>query len=147
MEQERKQLNEDLIVAWVRLTAVLKTSRITQGMNYNEAIVMMLCYNRYRERGDGVISFKEIADQTKMLKSLVNRTLDALINKGYLERVEGSDKRVTFVRIVEKNLEPFLKVHESSMRLADEITRIIGVDDVTAIIRISEKVCDANPLK
>ena len=79
-------LEEQVITAWVRLTGLLKNTRITKGMVYNEAIVMLFAYNRYREDGIGVISFKEIVTETRMLKSLVNRTIDSLVTKGYLAR-------------------------------------------------------------
>ena len=93
-------LEEQLITAWVRLTGIFKNTRITKGMVYNEAIVMLVAYNRYREDGKGLVSFKEIVSETRMLKSLVNRTIDSLVAKGYLTRCEGKDKRTTFIRIV-----------------------------------------------
>lgn len=141
-----RTLDEDLIVAWVKLTGALKNTRITQGMIYNEAIVMLIAYNRYREDGDGLISFKEIVHQTQMLKSLVNRTINSLVRKNLLERCEGKDKRVTFVRIVKDNLDDFLKVHAQSLALADDLIDIIGKEDAAAFVRISEKICKAAPL-
>ena len=97
-------LEEQLITAWVRLTGIFKNTRITKGMVYNEAIVMLVAYNRYREDGKGLVSFKEIVSETRMLKSLVNRTIDSLVAKGYLTRCEGKDKRTTFVRILPENI-------------------------------------------
>ena len=40
-------LNEQLLLAWVKLTGMIKNGRITKGLAYNEAIVMLLLYNRY----------------------------------------------------------------------------------------------------
>ena len=115
-------LDEQLISAWVRLTGILKNTRITKGMVYNEAIVMLVAYNRYREDGEGLVSFKEIVSETRMLKSLVNRTIDSLVQKGHLARCEGKDKRTTFVRIVHENLGDYLAVHEHSLALARSLT-------------------------
>ena len=143
---KREQLDETLITAWVRLTSALKNSRITQGMNYNEAIVMLIVYNRYRLDGEGLTSFKEIARETKMLKSLVNRTIDSLVQKNLLERRDGEDKRTTFVCLVRENLDEFLRVHEQSLKLAQSIIDILGEEDARAVIRISEKICAADPL-
>ena len=58
--RQDNELEENLITAWVKLTGELKNTRITQGMIYNEAIVMMIAYNRYRADGEGFVSFKEI---------------------------------------------------------------------------------------
>lgn len=141
-----EELDENLIVSWVQLTGALKNTRITQGLMYNESIVMLICYNRYREDGEGLASFKEIVGQTKMLKSLVNRTIDSLVQKGLLERCEGKDKRTTFVRPVRERLGEFLAVHNRSLALAHTIVGIIGTDDARAFIRLAEKIVAADPL-
>lgn len=145
-QQTNEALDEKLILAWVRLTGALKNTRITHGMIYNEAVVMMLAYNRYREDGEGLVSFREIVEETGMLKSLVNRTIDSLVKKGFLIRTEGADKRTTFVRPNGENIAPFLAVHNQSRALAQEIASIIGEEDARAFVRISEKVAAANPL-
>lgn len=44
-------LNERIVLSWVQLSAILKNSRITQGMPYNEAIVMLLLYHEYKSTG------------------------------------------------------------------------------------------------
>ncbi len=133
-------LEEQVITAWVRLTGLLKNTRITKGMVYNEAIVMLFAYNRYREDGIGVISFKEIVAETRMLKSLVNRTIDSLVAKGYLARCEGKDKRTTFVRILPENIGEYLDVHEQSLSLASHMIGIIGREDAEAFVRIVNKI-------
>ena len=142
-----EQLEEALISAWVRITATLKNTRITQGMNYNEAIIMLLCYNRFRSDNQGLVSFKEIVSETKMLKSLVNRTIDSLVKKGFLERCPGLDKRTTFVRPVKENMNAYLSVHEQSLMLARSIVNLIGEEDAQAFVRISDKIIAAKLLE
>ena len=137
-------LDEQLISAWVRLTGILKNTRITKGMVYNEAIVMLVAYNRYREDGEGLMSFKEIVGETRMLKSLVNRTIDSLVAKGYLARCEGKDKRTTFVRILPENIAGFLEVHEHSLTLARSMAELIGEEDAEAFVRIADKIAAYN---
>lgn len=137
---QENSLEEQLISAWVRLTGILKNTRITKGMVYNEAIVMLVAYNRYREDGEGLVSFKEIVSETRMLKSLVNRTIDSLVQKNYLQRCEGKDKRTTFVRVVPENLGEYLTVHEQSLALAHSLAEVIGKEDAQAFIRIVNKI-------
>ena len=117
-EHEQKkgdtQLEEDLILAWIHATGVLKNTRITQKMIYNEAVVMSIVYERYREDGVGAVTFGEICRRTRMLKSLVNRTIGTLASRGFLERRTGEDKRTTYVVPVKKKLPEFLEEHERS---------------------------------
>ena len=145
-ELNGEELDEALIIAWVRLTSTLKNTRITKGMIYNEAIVMLIVYNRYREDGEGLVSFRELVSETKMLKSLVNRTIDSLEKKGYLLRLDGTDKRTTFVKLAKEDLDEYLAVHAQSLELAHRIREIIGTEDARSFIRISEKVTKADPL-
>ena len=137
---QENSLEEQLISAWVRLTGILKNTRITKGMVYNEAIVMLVAYNRYREDGEGLVSFKEIVAETRMLKSPVNCISDSLVQKNYLQRCEGKDKRTTFVRVVPENLGEYLTVHEQSLALAHSLAEVIGEEDAQAFIRIVNKI-------
>ncbi len=132
---------EQMIHSWVKLSGILKNTRITKGLMYNEAIVMLLVYNRYCEDGVGKISIKEITASTKMLKSLVNRTVNALIKKELLERCESDgDKRIVYVRCIEEKLNIFLEVHNASLKLAKNIVDIIGEEDAAAFIRLVDKI-------
>lgn len=135
---------DQLLRSWVKLSSMLKNTRITKGLMYNEATVMLLLYNRYQEDGEGLISIKEITAETRMLKSLVNRTINSLEKKGLLERCEGSgDKRVIYVRCIREKLPVFLEVHNSSLGLAQGIINIIGSEDTEAFIRIVQKLNQA----
>ena len=140
-------LDEQVITAWVKLTGALKNTRIPKGMIYNEAIVMNLVYTQMLKDGEGLVSFKDLVAETKMLKSLVNRTIDSLVAKGYLQRCEGKDKRTTFVRPIKENLDDYLSVHENTLELVRGILEVIGEEDAKAFVRVSEKICAADPLK
>ncbi len=135
---------DNLLNAWVKLSGILKNSRITKGLMYNEAIVMLMLYNRYCEDGSGMISVQEIIHETQMLKSLVNRTLNSLESKGLLEKCRGEkDKRTLYVKCVEDKLDVFLNVHASSLVVANQILEIIGEDDADTFIRIVEKIASS----
>ncbi len=135
------QLLEDVIVSWVRLTGLLKNTRLTRGMIYNEAIIMLIVNRKYEMDGVGLVSFREIVNETGMLKSLVNRTIESLVRQNLLERSDGeTDRRTTFVRPVPENLAAYLEVHKATIEMVNELVEIIGEEDARAFIRISEKI-------
>ncbi len=141
MSNEHKA--EKLIKAWVTLSGIIKNCRVTKGLMYNEAIVMMLVYHRYKIDGEGIISIKEITSETKMLKSLVNRTVNSLEKKGFLERCESenaSDKRMVYVKCVKDKLDKYLIIHNGSLDIANIIMETIGPEDTDAFIRIADKI-------
>ena len=136
----KRDLDEELITAWVQLTGILKNTRITKGLVYNESIVMLVAYRQYLIDGEGIVSFKELVRETRMLKSLVNRTIDSLVKKNMLMRCEGKDKRTTFVKLIPENLGTYLAVHQESLTLARNVRKLIGDEDAEAFIRISQKI-------
>ena len=142
MEHEEQTLA--LLQAWVQLSGMLKNSRFTKELPYNEAIIMLLLYEQFQSDGVGIISVKEITSSTRMLKSLVNRTVNSLESKGLLERCEAiGDRRIGYVRCIEEKLNTFLQVHNASMAIAKEIIQIIGPEDTKAFIRIVNKLAQA----
>lgn len=130
-----------LLIAWVKLSGMIKNNRITKGLQYNEATVMLLLYRSYMQDGEGLISVKEIISETGMLKSLANRTINSLEAKGLVTKCQGEkDKRTIFVKCVTERLDTFLEVHNSSLDVAKGIVDIIGEEDTEHFIRIVNKI-------
>lgn len=141
----KNDLPERLLNGWVRLNGLLKDSAMTRGMTYNEAIIMRLALHQYRADGVGRVSVQRILAETNMMKSLVNRTVNALCAQGFLVKEKsGEDRRSLFVRPVPEKLPDFLCVHRQSLKSANEIIGIIGEDDAEAFIRCCEKLSAAH---
>lgn len=137
-------LQNNLIISWVKLSGIIKNSRITTGLKYNEAIVMLSIYSRYLKDGEGLTSVQDIIKETGMLKSQVNRTLGELYNQGLITFEQGiEDRRTKFVKCVKEKFDVFLAVHNSSVEVAENIIDIIGKEDTETFIRIVEKLSEA----
>lgn len=142
--QNKGILENDLILSWVKLSGIVKNNRITTGLKYNEAIVMLSLYNRYLIDGEGLASVQDIIKETGMLKSLTNRTLGELEKQGLIVYTQGTrDRRTKFVKCVEEKLDVFLAVHNSSQKVAENIIDIIGEKDAETFIRIVQKLSDS----
>lgn len=141
---EDEALLEGVLRAWVGASGMLKSSRIMREMTYNEAVVMKLVYEQYRADGRGYTAVRRIVRETGMLKSLVNRTVNALCARGYLVKERGeADGRSVFVRPVEERLPDFLAVHRRSLELVRQIVDIVGPEDAEGFIRMYEKLSAA----
>lgn len=142
---DNQQLQNELILAWVRLSGIIKNNRITTTLKYNEAIVMLTVYSRYLKDGVGLTSVQDIIKETGMLKSLVNRTLGELESQGLIVFEKGTvDRRTKFVKCVKEKLEVFLSVHNTSLGVSQNIIDIIGSEDAKAFINIVEKLASAD---
>ncbi|MCI8739141.1 MAG: hypothetical protein HFG10_03400 [Oscillibacter sp.] len=139
-----RELWERMLRAWIGVNGMLKDSRITRELTYNEAVIMKLVYDQYQADGIGCTAVSEIVRETNMLKSLVNRTVNALCGKGYLIRERsGKDARSVVVRPVEARLPDFLTVHRRSLSLVRQIIGIVGPEDAACFIRMYEKLSAA----
>lgn len=142
--RKKDVLENDIILSWVKISSIVKNSRITTGLKYNEAIVMLTLYSRYLIDGEGLTAVQDIIKETGMLKSLVNRTLVDLEKQGLIMFEQGVlDRRTKFVKCVKEKLDVFLAVHNSSLKMAENIIDIIGEKDAETFIKIVEKLSDA----
>ena len=134
------ELRERMLTAWTGVNGFLKNSRMTQGITYNEAVTMKLVYEQYQRDGVGLTPVQTILKRTHMLKSLANRTINALCAQGYLTKEQsGPDARMLYVRPVPERLPDFLAVHERSLRLAGAVIDVLGEQDAESFVRICEK--------
>ena len=130
-------LEEAVLRGWVGLNGMLKDSQMTRNLTYNEAVVMLLTYERYREDGIGAISVQELLKGTGLLKSLMNRTLNALWEKGYLSKERRG--RMLYVKVRPERLDDFLAVHRQSLSMVRSIIDVIGPEDAAHFVRICAK--------
>ena len=143
-KKDHQELTERLLEAWIGINGMLKDSRITRDLTYNEAIVMKLVYSRFQADGTGRTAVRYIREQTNMLKSQMNRTINALCDQGYLcKERDPEDLRSLFVRPVPERMPDFLSVHTQSLELAQRIIAIIGEDDAEAFVRMYGKLAAA----
>lgn len=137
MKQKRSEaLEEQMLSAWINLNGILKDSLMTQGLTYNEAIVMNLVYRDF-QKGQIRTSMQQLITMTGFLKSLMNRTISSLCQQGYLQKIK--EGRNLYVSLIENKLSGFLEIHDHSLSLAREIVKVIGVDDAERFIKMSTK--------
>ncbi len=141
-----EDLRERLLNAWIGLNGYLKDSRVTQAMTYNEAVTMKLVLDQCRQDGVGRTPVQAILRKTRMLKSQVNRTVNALCRQGYLTKEKGGeDARALFVRPAPERLADFLAVHARSLQMAQTIIDVIGAEDAAQFVRICQRLLAAEP--
>lgn len=131
------ELREQVLSAWISLNGMLKDSRMTDALTYNEAIVMKLIYDRYRQEGEERTPVSYLVKATNSLKSLMNRTLGSLCEQGFLKKER--EGRNLYVRLELERLPGFLAVHARSLEMVRQIIDVIGMEDAQAFVRIAAK--------
>ena len=108
---------------------------------------MMLSKIDYANRNHGGINISEIAEQLKTLPPAVSRSLNALEERGLIERVvRKTDRRNTYVVLTNEGEEAFYRAREELNNFVETVIEQVGEADMKqllhtldAIYYISEK--------
>ena len=100
MALRMKDLNEEVLDAWLRLTTAISNAKLVSDMPYNEALICNLLYNSQKQQPDIPLTATDLCKTTQILKSQMNRTLQSMEDKGLIERERSTlDKRQVFLRL------------------------------------------------
>lgn len=133
--------SEEVITAWISLTSIIKNNRIMKEYGYNESITLNLVYQAYKKGED--IYLQEIIRKTKMLKSLTNRTINRLIEKGFVYRKKDANSNRQMICFVPAKENDYLVMHKSTLNKVNKILEILGEKDALDFIRISQKITNS----
>lgn len=135
-----EDVNERLVAAWLKITAVLMDHRMVKSMTFNEAFVCNLLNRRKREANDAPVTATWLCEETGMLKSQMNKTLNMLEEKELIVRERSKqDRRKVYIYLQEKNIGIYRKEHEDVLNFVKCLQEQAGADKVEdIIIRMNE---------
>ena len=137
---ENNLIEEEIISSWIYLTSIIKNCRITTEFSYNESVILNLAYKKYLFDAKGLLPVKEIIKETFMLKSLVNRTIDALESKKMIIKEKNiTDKRELNIKINPNNIDKYIKSHNDILKYVKKIVDFIGIEDAKSFAKKYKK--------
>lgn len=137
-----KNINEEVLEAWLRLTTVISNAKIVSDMPYNEALICNFLYNNQLQSPEHPLTATDLCRQTKMLKSQMNRTLQSMENKQLITRKRSdSDKRQVFIFLNTKS-EAYKKQHEKSLQIINSLADKIGAEKTKDIASLFNTIAD-----
>lgn len=117
-----KAFNEELLSAWLRLSNTICNERIVTQLPYNEALVCNILYNQRMDYPNEYLTATDLCEKTRLIKSLMNRTLNNLEKKGLIIKQRSEkDKRNVYVMFNEKNISIYEKGHNEVLQVVDSI--------------------------
>lgn len=130
-----KNINEELLEAWLRLSISIVNDRLVSDLTYNESLICNILYKNMLEHPDHQLTATELCARTHILKSQMNRTLNEMEAKHYITRERSPwDKRQVFVQINPTQLETYHRQHRKILELIDRLTEKIGMDRAWEIV-------------
>ena len=128
-----EDVKEKVLDAWLQLLTSINTERVVSSMTFNEAV---LCNILSRNKNQ-LFTATELCNKVKMQKSLMNRTLTSMENKGWISRIRSTlDKRQIFVKWNEEANAFYKKEHEAVLDLIDRILSKIGYEKANEVIQM-----------
>ena len=146
--QKMKGFNEELLSAWLRLSNTICNERIVTQLPYNEALICNILNNQRKKFPGEYLTATDLCEKTRLLKSLMNRTLNNLEEKGLIVRKRSEeDKRSVYVMFNEENISYYEKGHEEVLEVVDEIVnkieKRIGSEKTKEIVDVFNVISDA----
>ena len=136
-------MEDELLNLWIDVSTAINNSRIVQTLPYNEAHI---CNHLFRISGQDhdTMTPTQLCNATGMAKSLMNRTLRSLEEKGLIERVEQSgDRRSTPVRLCEAQRHLFIEEHEHSLDVVRQMVTQMGEENSVQVLQALQVIRDA----
>ena len=122
------QTREELLRAWMSLSAYIRGNRLLRELSMNEMLVCNLLYRRQEEGGPPVTA-TELCARTQLLKSQVNHILTAMESRRLIERARSHAETVLDI------------LEEIRSTLGEERTRQLTalMDEAVAAVNLHQK--------
>ncbi len=133
----KEELNERLLEAWLETSTVISNRRLTNALSYNESLICHILYERQQSGQPEYLTATNLCHETKILKSLMNATLNSLEKKGMAERIRSEfDRRQVYVRLKKEGMEIYLAEHRKILDMVDEVIDTVGEEKIAEFIPI-----------
>ncbi len=133
-------LNERLLDSWLRLSTTIMNPRVVSSMSYNESLVCNVLYRQHCNGGPQLTA-TDLCNETKILKSQMNRILTSLEDREIIKKTRSSsDKRLIYLTLNEDNLDVYLEQHARILELLDNIMKRLGTEKTVQVIEMFDEI-------
>jgi len=128
-----KSTSEKVLHAWLKLSTTICNQRIVPDMPYNESLICGILYRNREKR----FTATDLCNETRMLKSLMNRTLNSMEEKGLIHRTRSErDRRQVYVTLNPEKVGIYEQQHEKILDFVDALLDKIGRERADEIIQL-----------
>ena len=136
-----KSTNEGLLRAWLKLSTSVVNDRVVSDLSYNEALICNILFREKMTNPEGHLTATDLCEETRMLKSQMNRTLCRLESRGLICRQRSTvDKRKILVFMNPDHMGLYHDLHRKVLLLVDGIVEEIGEAKAKLITELMEEI-------
>lgn len=134
---------EDLLRAWVQMSVCIRGNRILTDMSMNEMVIYSILLRRQQEGGQ-LLTATELGEETRLLKSQINKILSGMEKKDLIERVRClEDKRKVYIRLRKDHTQIYLDEHRRVMELMGYVAGELGEEKMTVLTALVDEATEA----
>mgnify|MGYP002707235311 CR=1 FL=1 len=125
-----KELQENLLQAWVEMSVCIRGNRMLSQVSFNEIVICGILYRNALWK-EAPLTATDLCERMKLLKSQINRLTTAMEEKGLIcKRRSMEDKRKIYLELQEKGRGLYEQEHKRVMKILDAVTEALGEDGV-----------------
>lgn len=141
--EHRSPAQEDLLQAWMGMSAFIRGNRLLTDFSFNEIMVCGLLF-RCQESGSEPLTATDLSEQTNLLKSQINHILTAMEERGLIRRVRSHrDRRVVHVHLLEAGRTSYLQEHTRVMNIIQAVFDTLGYDNAKTLTALINQATEA----
>jgi DNA-binding MarR family transcriptional regulator len=135
---------ERVLSAWLRVTTTVSGERQLSEMRYNEALVCNLLMRHGLDHPDKErLTATDLCRQSNILKSQMNRTLQAMEDRGLIMRERNhTDHRQVLISLSD-DCQVFDREHSRVLRLVSNLMDHMGWERADEVVDILNAISDA----
>lgn len=138
------ETNESLLRAWLKLSTSVVNDRVVSDLSYNEARICNILFREKVTNPQVHMTATDLCQETRMLKSQMNRTLCSMEAKGLICRERSSeDKRKILVFMNPDHMGLYHELHYKVLKLVDGIVAEIGEAKARQITELMNEISTA----
>ena len=139
-----KETNESLLRAWLKLSSSIVNDRVVSDLSYNEALICNILFRERMTNPQCHLTATDLCNETRMLKSQMNRTLCRMEARGLICRERSQeDKRKIFVFMNPDHMGLYHELHRKVLVLVDGIVSEIGETKAKLITELMNEISTA----
>lgn len=127
-------MEERLLKDWLTISYIIRNNRIINELPYSEIVIIsILKYNNSQ------MSFKNLMNTSKILKSQLNRSLNNLEKKEFIiKKVSEIDHRSKIISLTKKGELVYESFHPIALQSSKKMMEILGTEKTKELIDIFE---------
>ncbi|HKM34563.1 MAG TPA: MarR family transcriptional regulator [Lachnospiraceae bacterium] len=135
LTKEPVNLSEELLNAWLSLSAVVRNERLVQTMTFREIFICNILHQE-KSTGKKAVTATDIVSRTGMLKSQANKVLCSLEERKLICRTRcDTDKRQIHIQLTEVGRKMYLTEHQRILQLLSQLVHKMGTDTIDHFIK------------